>query len=294
VQLPADVRLVLSRLRDALLERPDLIGIYLYGSLITGDFSPARSDIDVVVMLDREPDPVTVRELSQLHVDVAAAAAAIETTGAATTAARAARQLHCLYVAAEHATDPDRLCTYWFGDRMTQWQLKVLTQAELASAGVALHGPWPPPGLRPVAVADIQAAVAAEVRGYWTRFARTRLRWLQDDTVDHALVVLPRAAAVLAHGDLITKGEAIGRLADFGVPAALADEIRRRRAGQEVRVTTRKRLRRGYQARRIMRRQIRSLSRTDRSCRLRGHRWYRRRPRRYQGLPPSEPGRGRP
>jgi len=34
--------------------------------------------------------------------------------------------------------------------------------------------------------------------------------------------VLPRAEAVLVSGDLITKGEAIGRLAGFGVPAALA------------------------------------------------------------------------
>ena len=167
VEFPPDVGLVLGRLRDALRERPDLIGIYVYGSLLTGDFSPARSDIDVVVLLDREPDPAAVRELTQLHAEV------ITAVGAA--GARAAGQLHCLYVAAEHAADPDRLCTYWFGDRMTQWQLKVLTQAELASDGVALSGPWPPPGLRPVAIADIQAAVAAELRGYWTRFARTRL-----------------------------------------------------------------------------------------------------------------------
>jgi predicted nucleotidyltransferase len=255
VEFPPDVGLVLGRLRDALRERPDLIGIYVYGSLLTGDFSPARSDIDVVVLLDREPDPAAVRELTQLHAEV------ITAVGAA--GARAAGQLHCLYVAAEHAADPDRLCTYWFGDRMTQWQLKVLTQAELASDGVALSGPWPPPGLRPVAIADIQAAVAAELRGYWTRFARTRLRWLQDDTINHALIVLPRAAAVLADGELITKGEAIGRLADFGVPAALADEIRRRRAGAEVRLTAGQRLRRAYQARRIMQRSVRGLGRAD-------------------------------
>jgi hypothetical protein len=142
---------------------------------------------------------------------------------------------------------------------MTQWQMKVMTQAELTSAGTALHGPWPPPGLRPVPVTDIQAAVAAEMRNYWTRFARKRLRWLQDDTVDHALVVLPRAAAVLAHGDLITKGEAIDRLSDFAVPAPLAAEIRNRRAGHEVTLTTGQRLRRAYRARRIMRRGVREL-----------------------------------
>jgi predicted nucleotidyltransferase len=247
VEFPADVGLVLDRLREALLERPDLVGIYVYGSLVTGDFSPARSDLDVVVMLAREPDETATRELGDLHAGVARLGGA-------------AGQLHCLYVATEHAADPDRLCTYWFGDRMTQWQLKVMTQAELASGGVARHGPWPPAGIGPVPVADIQAAVLAEMRGYWRRFARKRIRWFADDTVDHALVVLPRAEAVLVRGALITKGEAIDRLAEFGVPAALAQEIRDRRAGHQVTLSAAQRLRRGDRARRIMQRSVRRLS----------------------------------
>jgi Nucleotidyltransferase domain len=247
VEFPGDVGLVLERLRDRLVGREDLIGIYVYGSLVTGDFSPARSDIDVVVMLDREPDKAAVSELREMHAEVAKSGGA-------------AGQLHCLYVAAEHASDAERLCTYWFGHRMTQWQMKVMTQAELTSAGVALHGPWPPPGIAPVPVADIQAAVLAEVSGYWRRVARKRKRWLEDDTIDHALIVLPRAEAVLVSGDLITKGEAIGRFADFGIPAALAQEIRSRRAGHEVTLGAAQRLRRGYRARRIMQRGVRRLS----------------------------------
>jgi hypothetical protein len=41
------------------------------------------------------------------------------------------------------AADPEPLRTYWFGDRMTQWQMKLLTQAEVISAGVAAPG-FPP------------------------------------------------------------------------------------------------------------------------------------------------------
>ena len=124
--------------------------------------------------------------------------------------------------------------TYWFGDRMTQWQMKLLTQAELASAGVALYGPWPPPGIKPVPVADLQAAVHEEITGYWRRMSRMRKCWLQDSWVDHGLVVLPRAEALLTTGDLITKSEAISRLAGLGVPGSLAQEIRRRREGRPV------------------------------------------------------------
>jgi predicted nucleotidyltransferase len=249
-ELPADIARLLRRLRDGLAERGDLVGIYLYGSLATGDFSPARSDIDVVVMLGREPDEAAIAQLRQLHV---ALASSDDPAG----------RLHCLYVPAEDAADPSRLRPYWYGDRMTHWQLKVLTQAELASAGVPLCGPWPPPGLGPVGVTDLQAAVRGEIGGYWRRMARKRRRWLQDVWVDLGLTVLPRAEAALTTGELITKTEAIGRLARFGVPPALSDEIRRRRDGQLVTLSAAKKIRRAQLARRIVKRGAGRLSRLE-------------------------------
>ena len=209
---PQDVAALLEQLRDRLAAREDIVGVYVYGSLATGDYSPAG-------------------------------------------------QLHCLYVAADSASDPDRLCTYWFGDRMTQWQMKLLTQAELASAGVVLHGPWPPPGVKPVPVADIQTAVHAEITGYWRQIARKGRCWLQDSWIDHSLVVMPRAEALLTTGALITKGEAISGLAGFEVPDSLAQEIRRRRDGVPVAVSRFRRLSRAVLARRITQNGVARLSR---------------------------------
>jgi hypothetical protein len=103
--------------------------------------------------------------------------------------------------------------------------------------------------------------VHAEVTGYWRRISRKRRLWLQDAWIDHALVVLPRAEAVLTTGDLITKGEAIGRLAAFGVPSALAEEIRRRRDGRPVSVSPPGRLVRAVRARRAMQAGVARLSR---------------------------------
>jgi predicted nucleotidyltransferase len=247
-EFPPDVTALLGRLRDRLAARPDVVGVYVYGSLVTGDYSPAASDIDVVVLVRREPGQAMIRELTELHHALAGAGGP-------------AGQLHCLYVAADAASDPERLCTYWFGDRMTQWQMKLLTQAELASAGVALYGPWPPPGIEPVPLAAIQAAVHEEVTGYWRRISRRRRCWLQDAWIDHGLVVLPRAEAVLTTGDLITKDQAISRLAGFGVPDALAREIRRRRDGDPVALSRAGRLVRALRARRIMRRGVARLGR---------------------------------
>jgi len=247
-ELPADIALLLDRLRDALLARGGLVGVYLYGSLVTGDFSPARSDIDVLVLLEREPDKAAIGDLRELHTALA---------GEADPAGR----LHCLYASAQDAADPALLRTYWYGDQMTQWHVKLLTQAELATAGVTLCGPWPPPGLGPVAVADLQAAVREEITGYWRRIARRRRLWLQDTWVDFGLITLPRAEAVLTTGDLITKSEAIRRLPGFGVPGALADQVRRRRDGQDVPLGPLQRIHRAHLARRLMRRGIRQLSR---------------------------------
>jgi hypothetical protein len=223
------------------------VGLYVYGSLATGDFSPACSDIDVIVMVEREPDEAALEELVRLHSALASSGGAAE-------------RLNCLYVPVEAGRDPDRLHNYWFGNRMTHWQLKVMTQAELSSVGLALYGPWPPPGIAPVPIQDIQAAVYDEITGYWRRIAGRKKLWLADEWVDHALTVLPRAKAVLATGDLITKSEAISRFADFGVPAPLALEIRRRRDGQAAALTTSGKVRRAYTARRVMRHGVRKLS----------------------------------
>jgi predicted nucleotidyltransferase len=252
MELPPDVTLVLSRLADGLTARGDLVGVYVYGSLATGDYSPASSDIDVVVLLEREPDQASRQRLEELHQAVAAASAAAE-------------RLHCLYVDIETASDPDRLRHYWYGEgwhgkRMTQWQLKVMTRAELLSGGAAFRGPWPPPGIGPAPMQAVQAAVLAEITGYWRREARRRVAWWQDSQVDHGLVVLPRAAAVLAAGELITKSESISRLADFGVPGWLAREIRDRRDGRTVTMTPAARVLRAVVARQIMRRGVRALS----------------------------------
>jgi len=122
--LSADIARLLGRLRDRLVARGGLAGIYLYGSLATGDFSPARSDIDVVVMVTGELDRAAVGELRELH---AALAGSDDPAG----------RLHCLYVPGQAAADPARLHPYWYGDRMTQWQLKVMTRAELAPDGPA-------------------------------------------------------------------------------------------------------------------------------------------------------------
>jgi hypothetical protein len=239
MDIPADVSAHLERFTRGLLGVADLHGLYLYGSLTTGDFSPASSDIDLVAVTGDEPDQATRERLESLHQELASAGGAFA-------------RLNCLYVPAGTLADSQRLRTYWYEDRFTQWELKVMTMAELAHAGRARHGPWPPPGLPEVSLADLRAHLRDRLDSYWRERTGREDIWLQPTWVDSALITLPRMAAVLDDGVLITKSEAIGRLAGFGVPPWLSEEIRRRRAGEDVLVTEQQRLRRASLAREIM------------------------------------------
>jgi hypothetical protein len=60
----------------------------------------------------------------------------------------------------------------------------------------------------------------------------------------------------IAEGRLITKREAIDRLPALGVPAELAGEIRRRRAGERVELSEPEIRARAVLVRRIMREQL--------------------------------------
>jgi streptomycin 3"-adenylyltransferase len=77
---PADVRRQVTRLigevRAAL--EPDLVGVYLHGSLAMGCFNPARSDIDVLVVTRRGMTVDEKRRVAELLLTVSNASRPIE------------------------------------------------------------------------------------------------------------------------------------------------------------------------------------------------------------------------
>jgi hypothetical protein len=104
----------------------------------------------------------------------------------------------------------------------------------------------------PVTEAELSAAARAELSGYWTDALAKRHLWVQDLYVDLGLTTLARVEATLTEGRLITKTEALTRLAGFGVPPALVDEMTRRRQGEPTPMTATARTRRAAVARRLM------------------------------------------
>jgi predicted nucleotidyltransferase len=246
VEIAPDVARHLNKFRDGLLADVELRGLYLYGSLTTDDFSPASSDIDLLAVTEGRPDGPTLDRLRALHKELARAGGAYA-------------RLNCLYVPDGMLADPDRLHRYWYVDHFTQWQVKMMTVAELRHSGQPLHGPWPPPGLPDVNSGALREHAREQLASYWRPLTYRPRIWLQDKWIDFALITLARTGALMRDGDLVTKSQAIAELADFGVPPWLADQIRRRRAGEPVHVTARQRLVRAARARHIMAVGIRDL-----------------------------------
>ncbi|GAB2614294.1 nucleotidyltransferase domain-containing protein [Pseudactinotalea suaedae] len=48
-----------------------LVGLYVHGSYVAGDFEPARSDLDLLAVLHRHPDPASLELVRPLHAGVA-------------------------------------------------------------------------------------------------------------------------------------------------------------------------------------------------------------------------------
>src|SRR5215475_840753 len=172
MDVPPEISGHLDRFRDGLLALVDLRGLYLYGSLTTGDFSPASSDIDVLAVTGGKPDGAALARLTDLHRDLARGGGAYA-------------RLNCLYVPDGTLTDAELLHTYWYVDGFTQWRLKVLTVAELRHSG-----------------GEVQAHARRELTGYWRPLTYRPRIWLQDRWVDFALITLARSEALTHDGVL--------------------------------------------------------------------------------------------
>lgn len=223
-------------------------GLYVAGSVASGDYRPGVSDIDAVALVDRAPRPALRRVLVETHERL------IRTV-------EGADGLHCVYVARPGVEDLSyRHWTWAFGELFRR-PLGGIARAELLAERVVVVGPPPSAWLAPLSESALRDAARAELAGYWTTALRKRSIWLEDVYVDVGLTTLARADATIREGRLVTKSEAIGRLASLGVPSRLVDEIARRRSGDEVVRSAAERRDRALVVRNLMREGIAGLLR---------------------------------
>jgi hypothetical protein len=221
-------------------------GVYVGGSVATGDYRPGISDSDVVALIDRSLAPATRDLLITVHQQL------VRDVDGGTA-------LHCVYVARNEVADATRQHWIWAFDELFRRPLSGIARAELLADPVVIAGPVPSFWLPPMSKTDLRDAARAELAGYWRRALRKREIWLQDVYVDIGLTVLARADATISEGTLITKTEAISRMANLGVSRDVVDGIARRRQGQQVTLNDDQRHDRAILVRRLLTEEIARL-----------------------------------
>ncbi|MCP2322663.1 hypothetical protein HDA40_001170 [Hamadaea flava] len=219
---------------DRVRDLAGVVGLYVGGSLAFGDYRPGVSDLDVIAVVDRDLDRTRRRQVTELHE-------AIDD-----------EKLHCAYLVRDKAADLDRKHHYWAYGELYRRAVSGVARAELLRGGITVYGPPPAEVIPPVDDAALRAAARAELTGYWSRAVTKPKLWREDLYVDLGLITLARVEATVTENRLITKREAIERLAAFGVPDDLREQIARRRAGEPVTLTEDERAARAELARGLM------------------------------------------
>jgi hypothetical protein len=183
----------------------NLVGIYLRGSLALGDFIPATSDIDVLVVTARPVDDAEFDALADLHARLAASSHPY------------AKRLEIAYVdrAAWRRFEPGLRHpslgqgeTLAWSEHRDNWILERWTVRE---CGVTLLGPAPQTLIDPITTDELRMAVRARLPD-WADWAN------QPDDPDwrsprahkaYVVETMCRALAALAGGQLLSKPRAV-------------------------------------------------------------------------------------
>ncbi|MGH7291237.1 MAG: aminoglycoside adenylyltransferase domain-containing protein [Myxococcota bacterium] len=203
--IPPEVAEVLDSLlagaRAVLGER--FIGMYLYGSLATGDFTPERSDIDFLVVTDDVLPDAVVASLAEVHARLAA------------TGGRWFAHLEGSYIprADMRRYDPNAATHphLSIGEALrieqhgADW---VIQRWVLREHGVVLAGPAPRTFIDPVTQSELRAAIGELLRGFWARQLVENDFLAPREYQVFAVLSMCRALHTLERGGMLSKDKA--------------------------------------------------------------------------------------
>lgn len=244
--LPDGVAPVVQECAERVRPLAGVAGFYAGGSLATGDYQPGISDLDLVAVVELPLTADQEAQVADLHRELMQVRPA-------------AAKLHCFYVPQPEIGDVAQPHVNWAHGELYRRPMSGVVRADLLRHGVTVLGPPPAELVPPVSDADLADAARSELTGYWSGAVAKRHIWLEDVYVDLGLTTLARVEATLTEGRLITKTEAIARLARFDVPPDLVAEIAARRRGDDRSLSMAARTRRAGVARNLVRAGIERL-----------------------------------
>jgi predicted nucleotidyltransferase len=208
---------------------PYFVGMYLYGSLATGDFDLQTSDIDFLIVTS---EPLTVKkimELEQLHRRLW------------DSPVKWAAKLEGSYVDREliRRHDPNGApCPtinegkFFLDRRGSDW---VIQRHVIRGSGVILAGPDPQSLIDPVSPDELRSAIKGVLHEWWFPMLQTPARLAERGTEYHAYAILSmcRALHAIEYGTIVSK-LAAARWAQVKLGGRWADVIQQALTAQRA------------------------------------------------------------
>lgn len=193
----AVLSLLCSQAQQILSQR--LVGLYLYGSLASGDFDPQRSDIDFAAVTTGKLSDELISALEAMHARITDSGLAL------------ARKLEGVYMPQQDIWRHDDTAPpcphinegrFYLARYGSDW---VLQRRILRESGVIVAGPPPDTLIAPVSDDDVRRAVAAFLREWWQPMLADPARLRSAEYQVYAILTMCRAQYTLRHGRIASK-----------------------------------------------------------------------------------------
>jgi len=188
------------------------VGLYLYGSLASGDFNPDTSDIDFVVVTEGALPAERVAGLEALHQRLWAEGSYWAAHLEGTYIPRAAWRRYDPDMPPVPSVNEGR---FYVGGHGSDW---VIQRHVVRAGGVVLAGPPAASLIDPVTPDELRAAAAGTLRGWWEPVVLADEAFLRRaDYQAFAVLTMCRALYLFENGTVISK-PAAARWAIFELP----------------------------------------------------------------------------
>jgi Domain of unknown function (DUF4111)/Nucleotidyltransferase domain len=193
----AVLHLLLTRVQVTLGDH--FTGMYLHGSLASGDFDPRRSDIDFVVVTAGALPDTSIPALAVLHARLLDSglswATKLEGTYFPQQVLRRYAPSDALYPSVNEAR-------FYMGGHGSDW---VIQSHILREHGIVLAGPAPRSWIDPVAPDDLRQAMRALLREWWAPMLHDIARLRSAEYQAYAILTMCRALYTLETGAVASK-----------------------------------------------------------------------------------------
>lgn len=178
-----------------------LVGMYLYGSLSSGDFNPETSDIDFLVVTTSTLSDKTIGELESMHHQVWKSGLKWAAKLEGSYIPKRDIRRHNPHSAPCPTVNEGK---FYLDKRGSDW---IIQRHVIREQGIVLAGPEPKTLIDPVSPEEIRRSVVGVLHEWWFPMLEDP-SWLKKHGAEYhafAILTMCRALYALEHGTIVSK-----------------------------------------------------------------------------------------